>query len=89
MTEEEVRRQAIIRYTNGEKPKSIYSELGRTCYPRVEYSRAGIIKDTICIFGPDRIISPYYIMVSIFLSKPTVTPNHPIPICHYSRSGAK
>ena len=30
MTEDEVRRQAIMRYTNGEKPKSIYSDLGRT-----------------------------------------------------------
>ncbi len=30
MTEDELRRQAIMRYTNGEKPKSIYSDLGRT-----------------------------------------------------------
>ncbi len=30
MTEEELRHRAIMRYTKGEKPKSIYTELGRT-----------------------------------------------------------
>lgn len=30
MTEEELRRNAIERYINGENPKSIYNELGRT-----------------------------------------------------------
>lgn len=30
MTEDELRRQAIMRFTNGENPKSIYTNLGRT-----------------------------------------------------------
>lgn len=30
MTEDELRQQAIMRYTNGENPKSIYTDLGRT-----------------------------------------------------------
>jgi len=30
MTEDELRRQAIMRFTNGENPKSIYTDLGRT-----------------------------------------------------------
>ena len=30
MTEDELRRQASMRFTNGEAPKSIYTDLGRT-----------------------------------------------------------
>jgi len=30
MTEDELRRQAIMRFTNGEAPKSIYTDLSRT-----------------------------------------------------------